>query len=327
MIWSTTPDLFVTQLTFVFISLLTLYLVSRLDPSNLKALSLPAYILSLFLLVLTFILGRATRGSVRWIEIGPFRLQPSELAKPLLILHFSSLYQSNKTDLKTFFTQLLNLIPPAILIFIQPDLGSTIVVILIWFGILIGSHLSAKFAIGLIVLGLSILPLSTQFLQPYQIERIETFTNPYIDPKGSGYNVIQAMIAVGSGKFFGKGVRQGTQSHLKFLPERHTDFAFASFSEEFGFLGSALLVISYATFLYYLIISSQKQKGFNKLVIVGVFWNFFTQFIVNIGMNLGIFPVTGITLPLFSYGGSSLLSLAISLGFLLSINKKALHIG
>jgi rod shape determining protein RodA len=161
------------------------------------------------------------------------------------------------------------------------------------------------------------LPIGLRVLKPYQRERLESFINPFADPAGAGYNVIQSMIAVGNGQLLGMGVRQGTQSHLRFLPERHTDFAFASFAEEFGFVGVVILLGSFLYLLNWLLNLSSRSTPFGRLVITGYFWWIFGQLIINIGMNMGIMPVTGITLPLVSYGGSSLLSLLIGMGLVL----------
>lgn len=320
-IWSTTPDLFINQLTFILIAIFLALLVSRLDPGLLKALSFPAYFLAILLLLLTFALGELTRGSVRWISIGPFNLQTSEISKPLLILFFANLFSTPIiSPLNWLIKKLLFLLPVVGLVFLQPDLGSAIVLGLIWYGMLFYSPISRSLLLKFSTLILVMVPLSLGLLAPYQRERLTTFLNPYGDPQGSGYNVIQSQIAIGSGKFLGKGVRQGTQSHLKFLPERHTDFAFASFAEEFGFLGTLFLISSFAIILIWLI-NQLKTDLFSNLIIVGAFWQLFSQLTVNLGMNLGIMPVTGITLPLFSYGGSSLLSFGLTFGLVLAIIK------
>ncbi len=321
-ILSTYPDLFPNQLTFFLAGILVVILLSRLDHRLLESLAPFLYILALIFLVATFILGSATRGSVRWIDLGPFRFQSSEFSKPLLIAFFASSF--NKPIYRYgrwLINQIGLLIPPTALIFLQPDLGSSLVVIAIWFGMLFASRFPTRQLIIFLFIGLLSLPIGFTFLKDYQRQRLHTFISPYSDPGGSGYNVIQAMIAVGSGGILGKGVRQGTQSHLRFLPERHTDFAFASFAEEFGFIGSTLLFVSFLTLLLWLLHLSKHLIAFDRLLITGAFWLFFIQFAINTGMNMGILPVTGITLPLFSYGGSSILSSAIVLGFVLSVRK------
>jgi rod shape determining protein RodA len=178
----------------------------------------------------------------------------------------------------------------------------------------VASKVPKQYFLLLLLVSAVTIPLGLKVLKPYQRERLESFINPFSDPAGSGYNVIQSMIAVGSGQIMGKGVRQGTQSHLRFLPERHTDFAFASFSEEFGFVGVMILLGSFYVVLNWLLSLAKTSAPFNRLAVLGYFWWIFGQLVINIGMNMGIMPVTGITLPLVSYGGSSLLSLFIGLG-------------
>ncbi len=319
-IWSTTPDLVINQLTFILLAIFLGLITSRQSESFLESLTLPAYIITIGLLLLTFILGQATRGSVRWITLGPFNLQTSEIAKPLVILAFANFFsQPIHKPYFWLFQRTLLILPIIILILLQPDLGSAIIVSLIWIGLLLSSAISKKIVFTFLFIGIILLPIGIRFLQPYQKERLSTFINPYADPKGSGYNVIQSQIAIGSGHFIGKGVRQGTQSHLKFLPERHTDFAFASFAEEFGFLGSFILISSFSVVFFWLIDQIKNQKLFPSLIVNGVFWYIISQTIINLGMNLGIVPTTGITLPFFSYGGSSLLSLGLSIGLVFAV--------
>ncbi len=317
-IWSTYPSLFLTQVSFVLISTLVVYLISKTDHSLLFSTFLFWYIASIVLLVLTHYIGKNVRGSIRWIDLGFFNLQTSELIKPMLAVFYSTYlakYPPKKISQYIFFL-FLCLIPVG-LVAKQPDLGSALTIMFLPVLLLtVSGHFKQMFIFGLIFLSIAI-PLESMLLKPYQKTRIETFINPYKDPQGAGYNVIQAIIAVGSGGFLGKGVKLGTQSHLNFLPERHTDFIFASYAEEFGLLGVLVLLFCY----YYLfrsilyIASRQKDRGSYLLCLSGYSVIFF-QFIVNIGMNIGLMPVTGITLPFFSYGGSSLLSFAIFFGFL-----------
>jgi len=322
-IWSTIPSLAINQLTFTLFAVLVAVVISKRSPGIIKTVAVPAYIIAIISLVGTFILGQVTRGSVRWISIGPFNLQTSETAKSLVILAFAHfLNQPIRNPLSWTINRILLILPILILVLIQPDLGSTIIISLIWFGMLLASKTPRRIIVGLVALAAITLPLGYEFLQPYQRERLTSFINPYADPSGSGYNVIQSQIAIGSGKIIGKGVRQGTQSHLRFLPERHTDFAFASFAEEFGFIGSLTLLLSIGFILFWLIKKNNNPDTFSRLIAVGAFWQFFSQSFINIGMNLGMMPVTGITLPLFSYGGSSLLSFGITLGLVLATTVK-----
>lgn len=322
-VWSTTPSLAINQLTFALVAIFLAILVSRLDLSLLNSLALPGYFLTIFLLLLTFVLGQVTRGSIRWISIGPFNLQASELAKPLMILTFANLFSTPIFyPWKWFLPRLLLFLPVVALVFFQPDLGSAIIIGVIWLGMLIHSAFPRRELLKLVLLGLLLLPVGYELLEPYQRQRLVTFLNPYGDPSGSGYNVIQSQVAIGSGQIIGKGVRQGTQSHLRFLPERHTDFAYASFAEEFGFIGTIILLSSFGYLAFWLLNLAKNEDLFSSLLIIGAFWQLFSQTMINLGMNLGIMPVTGITLPLFSYGGSSMLSFGITFGLVFAVVRK-----
>jgi rod shape determining protein RodA len=315
-IWSTAPELFFTQLAFVIAGVIIVFLLSRFDTRTFFSISNFLYIASILLLILTMLIGRNIRGSIRWIDLGLFNLQTSEIVKPLLAIFYASYLSQNKISkwldlLKFLFLSLI----PVVLVAIQPDLGSALTLICLPLALLVFTgHLKKILIIGAIFLAIAV-PLESKFLKPYQRQRFETFVNPYKDPQGAGYNVIQATIAVGSGGIFGKGVKLGTQSHLSFLPERHTDFIFASFVEEFGMVGATFLLIAYFIIFNTILRSGKIQRDSQaSLLSLSVFTIIAFQTIVNIGMNLGVMPVTGITLPLFSYGGSSLLSFAILIG-------------
>jgi len=276
------------------------------------------YIVSIILLVLTVFIGKNVRGSVRWIDLGFFNLQTSEIIKPLLAIYYSSyLAKLKKIDWKQLLVFLGITFIPVTLVAMQPDLGSALTLIFLPLALLAFSGQLWKLLILGTIFTALVLPIESKLLKPYQRQRLETFINPYSDPQGAGYNVIQATIAVGSGKIIGKGVKLGTQSHLNFLPERHTDFIYASFVEEFGLVGSLVLFLAYIA-IFQSCIHGVKRLRDNQQVLLSlsIFSLFFFQFVVNVGMNLGIMPVTGITLPLFSYGGSSLLSFAILAGLL-----------
>ena len=320
-IWSTAPELFVTQLAFTIAGIIIIYFLSKSDIDLFFSLSWVVYISCILLLVITMFLGKNIRGSVRWIDLGIFNLQTSELAKPLLALFYSQYLAKNSLKkLKDFLFFFVIAIIPVIIVAKQPDLGSAMTLFFLPIALLLFSGYGKKvLLVGFISLAIAI-PIESVLLKPYQRQRIESFINPYKDPKGSGYNVIQATIAIGSGGLFGKGVKLGTQSHLNFLPERHTDFIFASYAEEFGLLGILVLFSAYYFLLRYFL----KIAGFFKhtqyyLFSLAVFTVFLFQIIINVGMNLGIMPVTGITLPIFSYGGSSLISFAILIGLQLRL--------
>lgn len=327
-IFSVNPFLFKTQLIYAFFSLGIFFLISSLDFRILMNLSGVFYFITIFLLLLPPFFGVLSRGAVRWIQIGGLTLQPSEIVKPFLIIFFSKFW-FRKFNLKNFLSFLFYLLIPTILIFYQPDLGSALVVLSIGLGILFSLDINFKQILILIFEIILIFPLACFFLKDYQRLRLIHFLNPYSDPLGAGYNLIQSIVAVGSGRLKGRGFGRGTQSHLAFLPERHTDFIFASYAEEFGFLGSGLLIFLYFLLLRRILkIAYSTKDEFGYRMVIGVFSFFFFQTGVNIGMNLGILPIAGITLPLFSFGGSSLFSTMISLGLveglvISSLSRKA----
>ena len=316
-------DLFFSQLLFLFFGLIAAGLSFWFYYSNHLVLTKFYYLLTLGLLLLPFIFGVVTRGSIRWIQIGNFTLQPSELIKPLLIIIFAGFLSARHSCSKPiqFLAYGLLVLLPAGLIYFQPDLGSTLVVLAIWLGMLFVSDWPLIYPFSLLLAGIAIAPLGIKLLQPYQQQRLLTFLNPYQQAGSSGYQVIQSLVSVGSGGFLGRGLGQGVQSQLKFLPERHTDFIFAVLAEELGFVGATLLILAFFwLFKYLLTLAGQAPNQFSYLVVMGCFFMLSFQVIVNLGMNLGVLPVTGITLPLVSGGGSSLLSVLFSLGLVANIS-------
>jgi rod shape determining protein RodA len=315
-IWSTVPNLFFYQLAFLIAGLIIMYYFSKLDLKLILGLSTPLYVVSILLLLITLLFGENIRGSVRWINLGLFSLQTSEVVKPFLILFYAN-FLSQKKQTGIFFALAL---VPFILVLKQPDLGSALALLVIPLVLYLSSRFNPKTLLFLLISAVILIPLGLKFAKPYQLKRVESFLNPYADTAGGGYNVIQSVIAIGSGKFIGKGVSLGTQSHLNFLPERHTDFIFASFVEEFGFLGSLLLLGSFFMLLQVMLSTAENLKDQGLyLTQIAIFTLFAFQISVNIGMNLSLAPVTGITLPLFSYGGSSLISSLALLGFQLKL--------
>lgn len=323
MIRSIIPGLFFQQLVYALLGLMVFFLFSQIDYRIFPRLSSLFYFASLVGLVLTFIFGVVTRGSIRWIQIGGFTFQPSELVKPFLILSFAAFLTTQPiTNHRSLITNLCLVILPTLLIFGQPDLGSSLVVVLFWLGMAFIAGVPWRLAVLVGFLTTIFLPVGWSLLKSYQKIRVLTFLNPFFDPLGAGYNMIQAMIAIGSGQILGQGLGKGTQSHLRFLPERHTDFIFASLAEELGFLGGMLLISTYAFLLWRILkIAGKTKERFGFLVCIGVFAMIFIQVFINIGMNLGLVPITGITLPLISYGGSSLLATMISLGIVENIAR------
>lgn len=316
-IFSISTSLGFNQLTFAFLGLIAFLIIASFPYFAHRHLTWIYAGSSFILLILPFLFGTITRGVVRWLQFGSLTIQPSEIIKPFIIIIFSH-FLSVKTirpSLSTLFSYCLLLILPALLIFKQPDLGSALVIIAIWLGILIASKLPFSGLVLIFCFGLIAVPISWHQLLPYQQQRYVSFLDPYNDPKTSGYHSIQSIISVGSGGLLGKGLGQGTQSQLNFLPERHTDFIFASLAESLGFFGSMSLLLAYFFLLKRLLsISRQAPDEFGRLLGVGIFTFIFFQLTVNVGMSLGVLPITGITLPLVSSGGSSLLATAISLG-------------
>lgn len=321
-IYSVAPELVNQQLLFGFLGLLVFLLFSGIDYQIYKSLSSWFFSASIFFLVLTEIVGVVTRGSVRWLDIGILRLQPSELIKPLLVIFLATNFESKINLKKILFPSFIYLLP-VFLILRQPDLGNAMVFGFMWLTIFFVSGIRPWVVLGFMAAGLSLFAPVWHFLKNYQKQRILTFLNPGNDPLGTGYNAIQSTLAVGAGQLLGRGLGRGTQSHLKFLPEYHTDFIFASFAEEWGFLGVCLLLIVFSFLIFHLFSkSNQVSDKFGQLLLLGVIAIIFIQMFVNIGMNMGVVPITGITLPLVSYGGSSLISTAILLGIASNISQQ-----
>lgn len=318
-IYSSSKELSFQQLIFTTVGLIIFFLVSKFELQSIKNLINPLYIFILIMLVVALILGFETRGTFRWIPLGIFNIQPSEFAKPVLILLLAKFWSSNPPTWLNIFKSILWTAPYIFLIFKQPDLGSLLTLIAIWLGMLFTVRISVKKMIILALIIIFVIPMSWLFLHGYQRERILGFLEPGSDPLGRGYNLIQSTIAVGSGELFGRGLGRGTQSRLQFLPEFRTDFIFASIAEEMGFVGSMLILSLYLFLLIYsLRVAQRASSSFSLLVVMGVVSMFLFQVFVNVGMNVGLVPITGITLPLISYGGSSLIATFLSLGMVAS---------
>ncbi len=321
---SVAPDLFGTQLIFYVLGLILFFIFSQIDYQIYKPLGPIIYVVSVVLLLATLVIGLESRGSTRWVEIGSFRLQFSEILKPFLIVTFASVLTSfDGQKISRIALLLLYFAVPLFLVFKQPDLGSTIVYVGS-LGVMV--FLSGISLIRLLILSLTgslTLPIGWFFLATYQKQRILSFLTPNYDPQGSGYNAMQSVITVGSGMLLGKGLGRGTQSHLEFLPEHHTDFIFASISEELGFVGGAAVIGSYAFLVWRIFsVAIKEENQFGRLLCAGIGAMILVQAFINIGMNLGALPVTGVTLPFVSYGGSSVLSTFIALGIAENISRR-----
>lgn len=319
-IYSSSANLAIQQIIFACVGLILFLIISQFDYRASINLIKPTYLVVIFLLILVVFIGFETRGSVRWIPLGIINLQPSEFAKPVLILFLANFWANNLSSWRNIFKSLLYTLPPAFLIFRQPDLGTTLTIVAIWLGLLFCAKISFRKILVLGFVALILIPVGWSSLQGYQKDRIISFLSPGKDPLGTGYNVIQSTIAVGSGQFFGRGLGRGTQSRLQFLPEFRTDFIFAAIAEEFGFVGSALILLAYLYLVIYCFKVAQSAPDyFGFLISAGVGLILLFQTVVNVGMNIGLLPITGITLPLISYGGSSLIATFISLGLVASV--------
>lgn len=318
------------QIIYFVLGLIIYFIVTLINYRILLSLSPWIYLTILLLLIVTFILGLETRGSTRWIDLGLINLQASEIAKPVLILFLSNYFIKNlPNSLKNISISFLIMIVPTFLIFKQPDLGNSIVLFLIWGGLIYIIGIRFLYILILSFFGLIAFPIGFSLLKGYQKERLLTFFNPNSDPLGSGYNVVQSIIAVGSGQLLGRGFGRGTQSHLNFLPEQQTDFIFATTAEELGFLGIFLILILFFFMLYRIInIASKSDSREGSLICYGSAIVIAVQLFINAGMNMGLLPITGITLPFVSFGGSSLISMMILLGLVNSVylgRKKSLE--
>lgn len=316
------PSLAVNQLLFWIIGLCIFYVVSHLDFRIWQNYTVIFYVVAIALLVLLFIIGDPVRGSIRWIDLGIFRVQPSELAKASVILALAAFFKERSAgELKNLILSFLIILPPFILVLIQPDIGSSLTFLAIWFGAALVSGIRLKHVITIILLAVVLSTLFYEVLAPYQKQRIATFISPQKDPLGTGYNIIQSKIAVGSGNLFGKGFGKGSQSQLNFLPEAESDFMFASISEQLGLVGAGFLIVIFTWLISRLMAAANDRERYAQIIVIGVASLFIAQFTINVGMNLALLPVTGIPFPLVSYGGSSLLTTLLLLGIVFAINR------
>lgn len=310
------------QLIFWVIGISAFLISANFAYISWQKLSTPFYIFVILLLILLVFVGSPVRGSVRWFDFGPFRLQPSELAKLSSILLLANFFKDRTAaSLKNALLSFFLILPAVFLVFRQPDLGNALVIIAVWLGISFSAGFKFKYLLILGAFGLVLSLFEFGFLSDYQKSRLNSFINPNADPLGQGYNIIQAKIALGSGGFFGKGLGQGSQSQLNFLPEAESDFIFASLVEQLGFIGGSLIILLFTLLLTRIIKMSIASDRYAALIIAGVIAFLTFQFLVNAGMNMGLLPVTGITLPLVSYGGSSLITTLFLLGIVFSIKR------
>ncbi len=322
----THKDLVLPETVFFLVSVVIYIVVKKIGRNFFRLNSRMIFFGFVAVLLITFLIGLEAKGSKRWIDLLFFRIQPSELFKPFFILYLAEYFSQTAKKIDSFATFIKSFIyfsVPTLIIFKQPDLGNAVVFLIVYLVMLFFSSLPKKYFFYSLLVAILILPVGWFFLKSYQRARIVSFINPQSDQQGVAYNMTQAMITVGTGNFLGRGLGLGTQSRLQFLPENHTDFAFSSMTEQFGFFGGMLTILFYAVLcaivmkklvgLYY---QNDEDAQGSYLYLVGFLTYFVVQVVVNVGMNLGIFPIAGIALPFISYGGSALVALMIGLALI-----------
>lgn len=316
------------QLVWIVVSLIAFFFLSLIDFRFLRRTRILVGLYTFFclLLVLLFFFGSRINGTQGWFDIGSFSFQPAEPAKLVLILVLAKYFSKRHVEIAHWKHIIVSGIYPLIffvLVFLQPDFGTAIIIFLVWFGMVLISGISKKHL--LIVAGIGILSFLFLWLfvfAPYQKERIMNFIHPLTNVRGSGYNAYQSTIAVGSGQIFGKGVGYGTQSRLKFLPEYQTDFVFAAFAEEWGFVGVMTLFLLYGILIWRILWNGiHGASNFETLYAFGLAILFIAHFTIHVGMNIGLLPITGTTIPFLSYGGTHLLTEFVGLGILMGMRK------
>ncbi|HUN54398.1 MAG TPA: rod shape-determining protein RodA [Smithella sp.] len=319
--------LYLKQIQWIAIGLIFMMIIFFIDYRVIVQYAYVIYGISIALLVLVFIFGYASHGSQRWLGGGFFAFQPSELMKIVIIITLARYFDDHKSSesykLKELLWPLLIVAVPFVLILKQPDLGTALMLMIIFISIVFFIGVDRKSLIIAITSALIFIPIGWSFLKDYQRERLITFLDPENDPLGAGYHIIQSMIAIGSGEIFGKGFLSGSQTQLKFLPEQQTDFVFSVFAEEWGFIGALILIILFmVVILWGLKIALQARDLLGTITAFGVTAFISWEVFINIGMVLGILPVVGIPLPLFSYGGSAMLSLMAAIGLLMNVSAR-----
>lgn len=314
------------QGVFALLNIALAVFLMNFDYKMLQRYGMKLYWINLVLLLAVMLFGHSALGAQRWIQLGPVTIQPSEFSKIIMIVSLAALLEDKVGKLNTF----QDLVPialfvavPFLLVLKQPDLGTSLVFIAIFLGMVFAAGVRLRLLGLLFGAGLLASPILWHFLKDYQKMRILVFLDPNVDPLGSGYHIIQSEIAIGSGQLFGKGLFEGTQSQLDFLPENHTDFIFAVVGEELGFIGAAFLLLMYLVLLWRGIrIAQEASDTFGMLLAVGITSMLAFHVLVNIGMTMGIMPVTGIPLPLMSYGVSALSTNIMAIALLLNIYMK-----
>ncbi len=322
------------QIIWIIISLAIFFVLSQLDLRFLRrtGVIVGIFTASCLVLLLLFVAGHVAKGAQSWFRFGFFSFQPSDPVKLALILLLAKYFTRRHIEIARARHILVSGVYAFVLfllVLLQPDFGSAIIIFMIWFGMVMVSGISKKHLFAVCFLGLASFALLWTFaFQDYQKQRIMTFINPLADVRGAGYNAFQSTIAVGSGQIFGKGIGYGTQSKLRFLPEYQTDFIFAAFVEEWGFVGAVILLFLFGVLVArVLILSAHGASNFETLFGLGVSVFLFSQILINFGMNVGLLPVTGITVPFMSYGGSHLVVEFAALGMLSAMARYSRPVG
>ncbi len=319
--------LVVKQCIWVAVGFVLLLAVANMDYLKILNFAYLVYGLNLAVLVFLLLFGGEHYGAKRWIDLGPVSLQPSEFAKITVILALAAFLGERRErigTLKNYISAVALVMPAVMLIFLQPDLGTALVLIPVLFSMLFICGEKIKYLVSSAAIALAGLPFFWTLLKDYQKTRLMVFVNPNLDPLGAGYTIIQSKIAIGSGGVFGKGWLNGSQSYLKFLPERHTDFIFSVIGEEWGLIGAVALIALYALVIARGIkIMSAAGDIYGRAITAGIVTLIAFQVLVNISMTIGFMPVVGLPLPAISYGGSNTVATLISVGFLLSIGRRA----
>jgi rod shape determining protein RodA len=301
--------------------------ISKVSEATIKQLVIPGYAAIVLMLVAVELLGFVSKGAQRWLEIGPVRLQPSEFMKPAIVLVLARFYDllpvSAVKSWRAIWPALVLIGVPAGLILVQPDLGTSIMVVLGGVTVMFIAGVPWWVFAAPAAAGAAAVPIVYSMLHGYQRKRIDIFLDPESDPLGAGYHISQSKIAIGSGGIFGKGFLQGSQSHLDYLPEGHTDFVFATMAEEWGMLGGVLIIASFAMVIRWgMIVSYRSRSRFSQLTAGGLSAVIFFYASINLMMVMGLAPVVGIPLPLVSYGGSAVMTIMLCLGMLMAIERQ-----
>lgn len=328
--FTTNSPFFTRQVIWIILSCIVFFICAQIDFRFLRRtwVATSLYFGSCFLLLILFVFGYVAKGAQSWFDLGLFSFQPSDLIKLFLIIILAKYFSRRHTEIANIRHILVSgfyAFTIFLLVVIQPDFGSAVIIFFLWLGMVLVSGISKKHILAVGLVGLvAFAGLWNYGFQEYQKNRIKNFINPLADIRGTGYNAYQSTIAVGSGEMFGKGIGYGTQSRLRFLPEYQTDFVFAAFAEEWGFVGVVLLFLFFGIVVYRIVANALLgATNFEILYGMGVAILFIVHFSINVGMNIGLLPVTGTTLPFLSYGGSHLLTEFTALGILMGMRNYA----